>query len=112
VSIEAISSGGGPAAADTAKPGKVAEAAGQFEALLIGQLLRSMREASEGWLGTGEDQAGATMLEVAEEHLARVLSAQGGLGLASLVVKGLEPGADTDSGRAFPRPAPAGSSRR
>jgi Rod binding domain-containing protein len=90
VSIEAISSGSGPASAEAAKPEKVAEAAGQFEALLIGQLLRSMREASEGWLGTGEDQAGATMLEVAEEHLARVLSAQGGLGLASLVVKGLE----------------------
>ncbi len=50
-----------------------------------------MRESGEGgWLGTGEDQAGATMMEVAEEHLAQVLASQGGLGLANLVVEGLD----------------------
>lgn len=68
----------------------VKDAATQFEALLLGQLLKCMRgSGDDGWLGTGEDQAGATMMEVAQEHLAQVLAAQGGLGLASLVVEGL-----------------------
>ncbi len=68
----------------------VKDAAAQFESLLIAQMLKSMRGSDgDGWLGTGEDQAGATMMEMAEEHLARVLAEQGGLGLASLVVKGL-----------------------
>jgi Rod binding domain-containing protein len=68
----------------------VSDAAAQFESLLIAQILKSMRgSGGDGWLGTGADQAGATMMEMAEEHLARVLAAQGGLGLASLVVEGL-----------------------
>ncbi len=81
-----------PAVAPDPRPsaGSVKDAATQFEALLVGQLLKSMREAgSGGWLGTGEDQAGATMMELAEEHLARTLAAQGGLGLANMTVEGL-----------------------
>lgn len=73
-------------------PAKIRDAAAQFEALLLGQLLKSMHgDGSGGWLGTGEDQASTAMLEIADEHLARVLAAQGGLGLANLVVEGLEP---------------------
>ncbi|MGA2325674.1 MAG: hypothetical protein ABSH05_05245 [Bryobacteraceae bacterium] len=69
----------------------IKDAATQFESLLIGQLLKSMRESGAGgWLGTGDDEAGATMMEVAETHLARALAAQGGLGLAKMVVEGLE----------------------
>ncbi len=72
-------------------PQNTREAAQQFEALLLGQMLKTMRQAGDGgWLGTGDDQAGATMMEVAEEHLARVLASQGGLGLANMVVEGLE----------------------
>ncbi len=88
---------GAPAASSSAParpaedPARVRDAASQFEALMLGQLLKTMRSGGEGgWLGTGEDEAGASMLEIAEEHLARVLASQGGLGLASLVVKGLE----------------------
>lgn len=67
------------------------EAAVQFEALLIGQLLKNARASGEGgWLGSGEDQASSTMMEVAEEHLAQVLASQGGLGIANLVVQSLE----------------------
>lgn len=72
-------------------PKRIAKAASQFEALLIGQLLKSMRESGTGgWLGTGDDQAGATAMEVAEEQMAEALAEQGGLGLATLVVRGLE----------------------
>jgi peptidoglycan hydrolase FlgJ len=71
-------------------PAKVKEAATQFEALLITQMLKSMRAASsEGWLGTGDDQAGMTMMELGEESMAQMMAQQGGLGLASMVVRGL-----------------------
>jgi Rod binding domain-containing protein len=70
----------------TAKAG----AARQFEALLITQLLRAARGDGEGWLGAGEDQTAASAMELAEEQFASALSAQGGLGLANLIVAGLE----------------------
>lgn len=71
-------------------PAAMADAAQQFEALLITQLLRAARGDSEGWLGAGEDQTAASAMELAEEQFAGALAAQGGLGLASLIVSGLE----------------------
>lgn len=71
-------------------PGSRHEAASQFEALLIGQLMQSMRASSgSGWLDTGEDQAGSAMGDFAEQHLSQVIAQQGGFGLASLVEQGL-----------------------
>ncbi len=82
-----------PVAKDSAKkddPKKVADAARQFESLLIGSMLKQMRSSgSDGWLGTGDDQAGQSAMELAEEQLAQSLSAQGGLGLAKLITQGL-----------------------
>jgi Rod binding domain-containing protein len=78
-----------PDARPTAKNAK--DAGVQFESLMMGQLLKTMREAGQGgWLGTGDDEAGATMMEIAEEHLGQALAAQGGLGIANLVTQGLE----------------------
>ena len=71
-------------------PAKVQDAARQFEALLIGQLLKSVRESGTGWLGGGADAAGSTATEYAEQHLATVLAQQGGLGIAGLLAKGLK----------------------
>lgn len=70
-------------------PDKIRDSARQFEALLIGQLMRTMRESSGGGLGSGDDQAGASMSEFAEQQMAQVLSANGGFGLASLIEQGL-----------------------
>jgi Rod binding domain-containing protein len=71
-------------------PVKLRDAASQFEALMLAQMLKCAQQAdSEGWLGTGDDQTGGLMLEVAQEHLSQVLASQGGLGLASLIVEGL-----------------------
>jgi Rod binding domain-containing protein len=82
-----------PAPAARNDPARVRDAACQFEALLIGQLMKSARESSSGWLSDGEeDQAGATATDMAEEHFARALASQGGLGLARMVVSGLEKG--------------------
>jgi len=69
---------------------KAANAAGQFESLLIAQMLKSMRESESGWLGTGEDSASDSAMAMAEEHFASAISAAGGLGLAKLVDSGLK----------------------
>jgi Rod binding domain-containing protein len=79
---------------DSRKPSsheKVQNAAKQFESLLISQMMKSMREAgSGGWMGGGEDKAGSTAVEYAEEAFAQALASSGGLGLSRLIVKGLE----------------------
>lgn len=67
-----------------AAPASPREAAQQFEALLIGQLLRAAREASS----SAEDQSGAAILEFAEQQVAELLSRSGGLGLAHLLIEG------------------------
>lgn len=64
-------------------------AAQDFEALLIGQMLHSMREESSGWLGTGDDDAGATAFAFGEDQLARALAKSGGLGLSKIISTGL-----------------------
>ena len=71
-------------------PTKIQKAAKQFEGLIIGQILKSVHEASnEGWMGTGEDQSGSTAIELAEEQFAQAMANGGGLGLAKMVEKGL-----------------------
>jgi Rod binding domain-containing protein len=70
------------------RPATLEQAAAQFESLLLAQMLKHARESGSGdWLGGGEDSVGATMIEVAEEHLAQLLSAQGGLGLAKILLQ-------------------------
>jgi Rod binding domain-containing protein len=80
----------------SAKTGKVEDAARQFESLLISQMLRSARDANGGSL-SGEEQESEndTMMGVAEQQFAQLLSRQGGLGLTRLIVDGLHasPGA-------------------
>jgi flagellar protein FlgJ len=75
--------------------GKIKDAARQFEALLIGQMLKSMRDSEGGWLGTGDDEASSSAMEYAQEMFAQSLSANGGLSMASLVMKGLKPPDET-----------------
>ena len=71
-------------------PAKVREAAQQFEALLLGQILRGVRESGEGWLGSGGDATGDCATDFAEQQLAQLLAEKGGLGLAALISKGIE----------------------
>ena len=75
-----------PATLDTAttQSTKVEGAAKQFEALMIAQMLRTARENTED-----QDSSGSTMLDLADQHFSQVLANNGGLGLAKLVVKGL-----------------------
>jgi flagellar protein FlgJ len=71
-------------------PAKIKESAKQFEALLIGQMLKSMRDSEGGWLGTGADESSSSAMEYAQESFAQALASRGGLGLASMVEKGFE----------------------
>ena len=71
-------------------PEATAKAASQFEALLIGQFLKSAREASgSGWMATDSEDADAGMIELAEQQLSQALATRGGFGLAKLVTEGL-----------------------
>ena len=74
-------------------PEKIKKAAEDFEALLIGQMLKSVRESSTGAWGNS-DQAGGTALELADQQMAQVLAANGGLGLSRLISAGLEKSQD------------------
>jgi len=67
----------------------VAKVAGDFEALLISQLLRFARGGGDGWLGTGDDQSASSLLDMAEDQLAQAMAGSGGMGLAQMVVRGL-----------------------
>ncbi|MGA7415369.1 MAG: hypothetical protein WBW33_33155 [Bryobacteraceae bacterium] len=71
-------------------PEATAKAASQFEALLIGQFLKSAREAGgSGWMGTDAEDADAGMIELAEQQLSQALATRGGFGIAKLVAEGL-----------------------
>jgi Rod binding domain-containing protein len=78
----------------TDSPEKIAGVAKQFEALMIGQVLKSAREASGGgWLGSGDDQndqSGSPLMELAEQGLSQAMAAHGGLGIAKMVTANLE----------------------
>jgi Rod binding domain-containing protein len=73
------------------KPGngdKVAGAAKEFEALLLGQILKSAH-GDGGWMGTDDDDAGEAAVGLGEEQLARTMAASGGFGLSKLIESGL-----------------------
>jgi Rod binding domain-containing protein len=79
-------------ATDSRDPDRVHDAAQQFEALLMGQILRSARQGGSGWLGSGEDSSAECATDFAEQQFAAALAHQGGLGLAALISSGLTAG--------------------
>jgi Rod binding domain-containing protein len=71
---------------DTAK---ITQAAQQFEALLIGQILHSAHANDGGWLGS-DDSSGSCATDFAEEQLANTIAQQGGFGLAKMISQELQ----------------------
>ncbi|HET8549350.1 MAG TPA: hypothetical protein VFL57_15160 [Bryobacteraceae bacterium] len=66
------------------------QAAADFEALLIAQMLRSARSASSLTSLDGEESGSSdAVMEFAEQELSSTLSSAGGLGLAALIADGL-----------------------
>ncbi len=76
-----------PAASDRQEPDprevlRLRRAAQEFESLLVAQMLKSMRRATESW-ASRESFAGRTVWrELLDEQLALALARAGGLGLA------------------------------
>jgi Rod binding domain-containing protein len=72
------------------KPAKLAQAAQQFESLMIGEMLKTAREGdSEGWLGSGSDSSAETALGMAETQFAQAIAARGGFGLAKMIERSI-----------------------
>ena len=85
------------AAAQRDSPEKIKSSAQQFEAMLIGQMMKSSHGPG-GWMGT-EDESGSALGEMAEQQFAQVLASNGGMGLAKLVALGLKGKVDSTPGK-------------
>jgi len=80
------------AAPATPSPARLHEIAQQFEALLIGEMLKGVREAAQDSGMNGdedEDPAGDSAMDMAQTQFAQAIAAQGGLGLSHLIETGL-----------------------
>lgn len=90
----------------TDTPEKISGVAKQFEALMIGQILKSAREsAGGGWLGNEDDkddQTGSMVMELGEQGLSQAMAAHGGLGIARMVTANLERHVKTPSSDSEP----------
>jgi Rod binding domain-containing protein len=68
---------------------KLTDTAKQFEALMVGQVLKAAHASSQGgWLGLsdGEDQTGEMEIDIAQQGLAQGLASAGALGIAKMVI--------------------------
>lgn len=70
---------------------KIQDAAAQFEALLIGQMLKSARSPDgEAAIAGESDGPGSTLLDMSEQQFAQTLASSGGLGLGKMIIAGLK----------------------
>jgi Rod binding domain-containing protein len=76
--------------ANTGKPTRIAQAAQQFESLMIGEMLKSAREDSdEGWMGSGSDSSAESAMGIAESQFSQAIAAGGGFGLAKMIERSM-----------------------
>jgi flagellar protein FlgJ len=73
------------------KPSKLKTAAQQFEALMIGEMLKQVRESNEGGMDGVSDSASESAMGMAESHFAQAIASSGGLGLAKTIEQHLGP---------------------
>ena len=83
--IRAIMSPVEPSGDAVPKPKNAGEASRQFEALLLGQMLRSAHDSEDS-----EDQTASTMWDMAAQQFSQVLANNGGFGLSKVIAKGLQ----------------------
>jgi len=63
------------------------EAAEEFEAIIVAELLKAAREAGEAW-GEEEKETGSeSYLEFAEQHVAKILAKQGLFGFKRMAME-------------------------
>lgn len=85
-----IENTGFPAGTERTSKTEAERAAGEFEALLLAQMLRTARQSCASAPDGSSDESSDSILEMAEQQIAQSLSAAGGLGLSKLLVRGLE----------------------
>ena len=85
--IVSLTAGAAPPSRD---PAKIRQAASQFEALLLEQILHAAHDPEAGWLGSGGDSSSGCASDFAEQQLASEIAQQGGLGLSKLIASGLD----------------------
>lgn len=88
-SVAADTTPAGSLGSGQGKPKNAAEAAREFEALMIGQMLRTAHESAGGSLDDSDSSSADTMFDVAGQQFAQVLANNGGLGLATMITKSL-----------------------
>ncbi len=71
-------------------PEKILKAAREFEAIWLEQMLHSARPSDDASMTGEPDSTRDMVLDMADQQVARMLAAQGGLGLAAMVQKGLK----------------------
>jgi Rod binding domain-containing protein len=86
-SLSQTSSTASLGAPEQPKAKNAADAAKQFEALMIGQMMRTARESAST---EGEDSTGETMFDLAGQQFAQMLANNGGFGLAKMIAAGLK----------------------
>jgi flagellar protein FlgJ len=108
LSTPVLSTGSSGPLQKTDSPEKIKDAAGQFESLMVGQILKSAHEEEGGWMGAGEeDQTSASTMQMADEYFARALAAHGGLGLARMISQSLDQASASAAAEAASRSNPA-----
>jgi Rod binding domain-containing protein len=70
-------------------PEKLHSVAQQFEALLIGEMLKSIHEAAKDTGDDDDDAGGDSAMDMAQTQFAQSIAQQGGLGLSHLIETGL-----------------------
>jgi Rod binding domain-containing protein len=68
-------------------PKKIHDAACQFEALMIGEMLKTVKEDSSG---DDADGSGGLASDMGQEFFAQAIASHGGLGLAATIERGVE----------------------
>ena len=85
---------GPDAASDTPREHKLRQAAQQFESMLMSNLWKSMKSSFDEDDSDSSDPAMGTMQDWAMEAMSSAVGTAGGLGIARLIMKDLQPKID------------------
>lgn len=86
--------GVGSSARPSDDPAKIRKAATEFEALLFTQMMKSARGDASTGTGGDADASGSSLIELSEQQFAQALASSGGLGIAKMVIAGLNSNAN------------------
>lgn len=80
-------------------PNKLHDAARQFEALMITEMLKTARETSSDGSLSGDEETGEdSSMSLAEGQFAQAISNNGGLGLAKMIERTMSRSGDSPAG--------------